>query len=137
MPVLAIADRIGIEDLLTALCRAVDDRDPDRLGELVVPDVHFDMGHAVLEGRQVVIDAFRARAQDLSFTARHTWSNLTVEAVGDDHATVTSIFATFAHLRNGDAITPVWRAGDTRDRMVRESDGRWLLAAREMRAVLP
>lgn len=136
-PTLPVADRIAIEDLLTALCRAVDERDPDRLGTLLTEDVHFDLGHHVLEGREAVIAAFGIRAADHSYVARHTWSNLSVDAVREDEAALTFVFATFAHLGSGESLKPVWRAGDSHDVVRRLSDGSWVLHRREMRVLMP
>jgi len=131
------ADRIAIEDLLTDLSLAVDDREPQRLSTLVTEDVSFDVGHGPILGRGAVVEGFSARASDLSFVARHLWSNLKIVAVDGDTVRLRCAFATFAVTDLDGARSRIWRCGDYHDVVRKGADGRWLLAERRLDLALP
>lgn len=136
-PQLDPADRIAIEDLLTAVSFAVDDRDVETFPTLLTDDVFFDLGFGDLNGREAVAATFAERAEDRSYVSRHLWANLKVLSVDGNSVDLRSVFATFAVTDVGNANNRVWRCGDYFDTVRKGDDGIWKLAARRLDLALP
>ncbi|BBF69793.1 nuclear transport factor 2 family protein [Sphingomonas bisphenolicum] len=129
-------DRIAIEDLLTDVSIAVDDRDPALFDSLITDDIAFDVGMGALNGREDVMATFTGRAADRSFVARHLWTNLKILAVDGDTVRLRCAMATFAVMDPDGEPKRVWRCGDYFDTVRRTADG-WKLASRKLFLALP
>lgn len=128
-----IADRIAIDDLLTAYAAAVDARDWDGLAALFAPDAVLD--YSAFDGpRAGAVDAIGWVAEGLSgfpvsqhlITNRQVWL-----AVDGDPDTARARCEVFNPMVDSNG-TVVQVGGSYEDRLIRSSDG-WRFAERVAR----
>lgn len=127
--VAAIADRLAVDDLLTAYAVAVDARDWDGLKALFTPDAVLD--YSAFEGpRAGVDDAVSWVAQGLSGfpVSQHICTNREIEVDGD---TATARCAVFNPLVDAQGRN-FYVGGTYEDRLVRMPGG-WRFAERVAR----
>lgn len=125
-----LEDRAALNDLVATYFHATDTDDYATLTQCFAPDAEFiASGFSGGAGRDGVI-AFLEMARSAMGQTVHTPDYLLIEFTGADSATGTLA----AHLELGLGAETYFGAVRYLDRYVR-LDGRWCIAAREMRAI--
>jgi len=120
-----------ITQLLYRLYALMDDRDFDRVGELLTEDATGRTPGGLAEGRAALVAQAR-RGHASTPRLMHRVSNVLVDDEDDDHATVRAVIeAVFAE----DDGEPVYRIGELYQARARRESGRWRIAGFTMRPV--
>jgi 3-phenylpropionate/cinnamic acid dioxygenase small subunit len=123
---LTAADRLAIHELLARHGHLVDEGELDRLDEVMVDDVRYDvtaLGGGVLVGVAAIVAAGRELG-DANPVAHHV-TNVIITSVGDERVQVRS--KGFGVRADGTVGSVVYE-----DDVVRVADGGWRIAARRV-----
>lgn len=124
--------KLEAQELLARAAYALDEHDPDMLGDCFAPEADFHMRIAGTDpippfiGHAAIMGLFRGAMEAQTDKRRHVISNMFVES-GDDTACRVNSNLTLFGTENG--VIRLICAGMYRDSMVRR-DGRWWITER-------
>jgi hypothetical protein len=128
--------RLALQDLNAAFTHNLDHDQVDALAGLFTEDALYTHGERRSEGRAAIRALFAARTASGPRTTRHLATGLMLQIDSESAASGTSVCLTFA----SDGLPPFTPAtpylvADFRDRYRLCADGRWRIAARDIRRI--
>lgn len=124
-----LLDRLAIEEVLIAYCRALDDVDLEAVERLFTQGCVVSYGPEARLNHRGAAEVARALARMWRFEASsHHLSNVVIAFEDDDHAAASSTVFAWHRLPDG-TETEIY--GEYRDRLARTAEG-WRIAERKM-----
>ncbi|WP_374021443.1 nuclear transport factor 2 family protein [Mycobacterium sp. HNNTM2301] len=123
-----LCDERDVQRALILFARAMDDRDWDRMAELLTHDAHGDFGMGRVQGSHAIIELIRGFL-DACGPTQHLLGNIVIDVEGD--TAVSRSYVRDVHLTStADPSTRFYTIGDYRDTWRRRTDGSWCLTER-------
>jgi ketosteroid isomerase-like protein len=139
MPMTAVeqlAIRVAIEDLNSAFAYYLDHNQVEPLVDLFTADARYIHGERRTEGREALRALFIARTSAGVRTTRHFYSGLRLQVHDERNASGQSVCMLFAANQTPPiGFCAPQLVADFVDRYVREADGRWRIAQRDIERV--
>lgn len=133
----ALADRLAIENLAMRYVSHLGGQDPEAFGDFFTDDAVFDVNGAVYSGKQAIVDLYsgmrRGRPADAAPDANgvsHMMLTNPVIEVNGDTATASYIWTGVHSPKDPTAIPTITEQGREYDLYVKQADGRWLIKKR-------
>ena len=127
--------RLALEELNAAFAHHLDHNEIEALADCFTVDALYTHGERKSEGRNEIEALFRKRIAGGPRTSRHLYSGLRLTIESATQARGTSVCLSFA--ADGEPPLPAkpFLVADFVDRYRLDDDGRWRIAARDIRRV--
>jgi ketosteroid isomerase-like protein len=135
--VVALADRLAIENLAMRYVSHLGGQQPEAFGDFYTEDAVFDVNGAVYRGRQAIVDLYAGMrgsdapgtAPDANGISHMLLSNPVIEVSGDT-ATGSYIWTGVHNPKDPTQPPTVTEQGREYDLYVKQADGLWLISKR-------